>query len=249
MPIDFMALTAPFRPEQIYWRVGATNGEKTRGLALAYIDARVVYDRLDEVCGPAGWQCRYPHANSKTVCEIGILVGDQWVWKANGAGDTDHEAEKGALSDALKRAAVAWGIGRYLYDLTSPWVEIEPRGKSFVIKDSEFAKLARLVAPPAPMASAAPTSPTTMTKLQSTGDFLAQCKRSIDRLPNKAAVHEWLRSPALLKDIAAHSLTVGEREQIKDWARRHMEFLAADDSGIPPALDRRPKSLNGTAHQ
>lgn len=53
----------------------------------------------------------------------------------------DIEAVKGGLSDSMKRAAVQWGIGRVLYDLNTVWVEIEKRGRSFVIKDSERAKL------------------------------------------------------------------------------------------------------------
>ncbi|MGE5500612.1 MAG: Rad52/Rad22 family DNA repair protein [Ignavibacteriales bacterium] len=141
----FDKLAEPFPPDAISWRVGSTNGDKTKGLALAYLDARDVMDRLDLVCGPAGWQCRYSHANGKTVCDIGIKVGDEWIWKADGAGDTDVEAEKGALSDAFKRAAVRWGIGRYLYGLPSPWVELVPAGRSFKIKDSEYAKLRHLL--------------------------------------------------------------------------------------------------------
>lgn len=141
---DLAKLFEPFPPESISWRIGSTNGEKTKGMALAFIDARDVMERLDQVCGPAGWQCRYPHANGKTVCEIGIRVGDDWVWKADGAGDTDVEAEKGALSDAFKRAAVRWGVGRYLYALGSPWVEIEQKGRSSIIKPGEKAKLDRI---------------------------------------------------------------------------------------------------------
>jgi len=133
-------LSAPFDPDRVSWRVGATSGDKSKGLALAYIDARDVMQRLDEVAG-AGWQCTYPHAGTKTVCSIGIKVGDEWIWKSNGAGDSDVEAEKGALSDAFKRAAVMWGIGRYLYDVDSPWVQIEAMGRSFKIKDSEKPKL------------------------------------------------------------------------------------------------------------
>jgi hypothetical protein len=119
-------------------------------MALAYIDARDVMDRLDEVCGPDGWQCTYPHANGKTVCAIGIRVcregeGFEWVWKSDGAGDSDVEAEKGALSDAFKRSAVRWGIGRYLYHLDSPWVEITAAGRSFKISDSEKPRLERLL--------------------------------------------------------------------------------------------------------
>lgn len=143
-------LKKPFPSEKISWRVGPTSGDKSSGIALAYIDARDVMERLDEVCGVDGWQCRYPHANGKTVCEIGIKVAIgadlagprlEWVWKADGAGDTDMEAEKGALSDAFKRAAVRWGIGRYLYDVENTWVKIEPAGKSYKIAQHEYARL------------------------------------------------------------------------------------------------------------
>lgn len=128
--IDFKALAAPFPPEEVSWRLGSVSKDKLRGMALAYLDARNVMDRLDDVCGPSLWQATYPHANAKTVCSIGILCGEHWVWKTNGAGDSDIEAEKGAMSDAFKRAAVLWGIGRYLYTLESPWVEVEEIGKT-----------------------------------------------------------------------------------------------------------------------
>lgn len=143
--VDLAKLRAPFPPDRISWRVGSTTQDKTRGLAFAYIDARDVADRLDDpaVCGPENWQCSYPHATGKTVCRIELRIGDQWIGKEDGAGDTDVEAEKGALSDAFKRAAVRWGIGRYLYDVATPWVEIEQAGKSYKIKDSEKAKLYR----------------------------------------------------------------------------------------------------------
>jgi hypothetical protein len=126
--MDFNALSAPFPPERIEWRVGATKDDKSKGMALAYIDARDVMDRLDKVCGPANWQCRYSHAMQKTICDIGIRIDDEWVWKADGSGDSDTEAEKGAMSGAFKRAAVRWGIGRYLYDIKSPWVALKAVG-------------------------------------------------------------------------------------------------------------------------
>lgn len=150
-------LSAPFEPSEIDWRIGATNEKKegnrvvtkaTKGLALAYMDARAVMNRLDKVCGPDGWQCRYPIiSEGKTVCEIGIYVPGPavWLWKSDGAGDSDIEGAKGALSAAFKRAAGRWGIGRYLYALDSPWVAIEPRGRSYAIKKSEFKVLNRLL--------------------------------------------------------------------------------------------------------
>jgi hypothetical protein len=140
--VDFEKLRAPFDPVEVSWRIVSTTQDKSRGMALAYIDARVVMDRLDSVCTPAGWQCRYSHAGGMTVCDIGIRVGDEWVFKADGAGQSDIEAEKGALSDAFKRAAVRWGVGRYLYELESPWVALENRQ----IKKDEFAKLNRILA-------------------------------------------------------------------------------------------------------
>jgi hypothetical protein len=109
-----------------------------------------VMERLDEVCGPENWQCEYPHANGKTVCSIRIRVirddgTAEWISKADGAGDTDVESEKGALSDAFKRSAVRFGIGRYLYDIPATWVAIEAAGRSFKISDSELAKLERVL--------------------------------------------------------------------------------------------------------
>lgn len=143
-------LKEPFPATCISWRVGSTTKDKKKGMALAYIDARDVMQRLDDVCGPENWQCDYPHAAQKTVCRIGIRIKDEWVWKANGAGDTDIESEKGALSDAFKRAAVLWGIGQYLYDIEAPWVTLDTNdrdGKVYVngIAKHEFTRLHKLV--------------------------------------------------------------------------------------------------------
>ena len=126
---DLRRLAEPFPRANVHWRVQGTPYErngKHSAMALAYIDARDVMDRLDEVCGPEGWQDEYIETPTKRViCRIGILTGNGWVWKGDGAGATDVEGEKGGISDALKRAAVQWGIGRYLYRLDSPWVACE----------------------------------------------------------------------------------------------------------------------------
>lgn len=138
-------LSAPLDPNKVSWRVGSTTADKKRGMALAYIDARDVMARLDEACGAGGWQDRYEFHGPRTICYLSIKIGDEWITKADGAGDSDVEAEKGAISDAFKRAAVKWGIGRYLYDIESPWVEITGAGKSYRIADKEHARLARLL--------------------------------------------------------------------------------------------------------
>jgi hypothetical protein len=136
----FDALSAPFPTDAIEWRIGSRNKEKTKGIALAYIDARAVMDRLDSICGPDGWQCNYTPAQGMLLCNLGIhFPGTGWTWKSDGAGATDVEAEKGMASDAFKRAAVRFGIGRYLYDLDSPWIVLENEGRK--IPDGERKKL------------------------------------------------------------------------------------------------------------
>jgi hypothetical protein len=147
----FNRLSAPFPTDDIDWRIGPTNaksngGKATRGQPLAFIDARTVMDRLDDIFGPL-WECSYEVFGEKTICNLrcGFVnpsTGEvYWISRADGGGDTDMEAEKGSLSTAIKRAAVRFGVGRYLYNLKSPWVALDDHGR---IPDAELAKLQEL---------------------------------------------------------------------------------------------------------
>lgn len=122
---DLPKLAAPFPKEDIHWRAQTIRKMSAdhKALALAYLDARDVMERLDQVCGPEGWQTKHADmSGGRAACHLGIIVDGTWIWKSDGAGATDVEGDKGAFSDSLKRAAVAWGIGRYLYDLGTTWV-------------------------------------------------------------------------------------------------------------------------------
>jgi len=122
----FKQLAAPFPGNAVHWRAQTLNREGTSAMALAYIDARDVMNRLDSVVGPADWQDSYTEtAKGRLICTLSVRINGEWIAKSDGAGDTDVEGEKGALSDALKRAAVKWGIGRYLYDMPVIWAECE----------------------------------------------------------------------------------------------------------------------------
>lgn len=129
MTFNAAALAAPFPPASISWRaqsVSSKNPDAPKAMALAYIDARDVMNRLDDVCGPDGWEDSYVEtALGRVICTIRIKCGEAWVSKSDGAGKTDVEGDKGGISDAFKRAAVKWGIGRYLYDMPTPWVRCE----------------------------------------------------------------------------------------------------------------------------
>lgn len=107
-------LSAPFDPSEEKQRKGPG------GKMLTYIDARAVMDRLDAVVGPENWQTHFKELKGVMVCELTVNFAEPngpvwWITKSDGAGETDIEGEKGQFSDAFKRAAVHFGIGRYLY--------------------------------------------------------------------------------------------------------------------------------------
>jgi hypothetical protein len=129
------ALAAPFEPSEVRFKPAVVTGN--RALALAYVDARVIQDRLDDVLGVTGWQDEYEclHDGS-VVCRLRLRIGDEWITKMDVGGQSEQPDEgdrrKAAFSDALKRAAVKFGIGRYLYRLPSLWVDYDPHKKQFV---------------------------------------------------------------------------------------------------------------------
>lgn len=135
-----LALAAPFPASAVNWKPQAVSKDKTRALAVAYIDARDVMDRLDEVVGAFNWQVEHVEACGQLVTRIGIKnpVNEEWVWKSDlgfvGGSestneDTQVKAIKGTPSDGLKRAGVEWGIARYLYKLPKVWVEFDAEKK------------------------------------------------------------------------------------------------------------------------
>ena len=82
-------LAAPFA--QIHWRAQTLNRDGTSALALAYIDARDVMDRLDSVVGSANWRDSYVEtAKGRLICNLELRIDDEWVGKSDGAGDTDE---------------------------------------------------------------------------------------------------------------------------------------------------------------
>lgn len=139
------ALAAPFSNGDIEWRISATTQDKTKGLAVPYVTNRAIQNRLDSTVGIDGWQNEFkPWKDGKAqLCGISIYFQQQkqWLTKWDGADDSDFESVKGGLSDSMKRAAVEWGVGRYLYGMTQIWVKVEQRGKSFFIVDEEQPKL------------------------------------------------------------------------------------------------------------
>lgn len=136
-------LSAPFEDYEIEWRVGATNKKSqekttgdikarpTKGVMLAYITSRAIMDRLDTVVGVDNWKDEYREHHNGTICRLSVRFSEQddWISKEDGADVTDIEPTKGGISDSLKRAAVKFGIGRYLYNAETKWVDLNEYGQ------------------------------------------------------------------------------------------------------------------------
>lgn len=120
----------PFAPDDIEWRVqqaGYTkDGKKIWAQVLAYVTNRAIQERLDDVCGIDRWKNIYEKApDGGVMCGISIKFDEEWLTKWDGAENTHVEAVKGGLSGAMKRAAVQWGIGRYLYNLEATFANCQ----------------------------------------------------------------------------------------------------------------------------
>lgn len=141
-------LLAPFEDSDIEWRLQHVNKEKGFGIAVPYVTNRAIQQRLDKAVGADGWKNEYIpwHSDGEKqsqLCGISIYFEDrkEWVTKYDGAEDSDIEPVKGGLSDSMKRAAVQWGVGRYLYSMGTVYVDVEKRGETHVISKGSYAKL------------------------------------------------------------------------------------------------------------
>lgn len=140
MPYDFAKLAEPFPPEEVEWRFqrSGLDGENPWALVLAYITNRAIMQRLDDVIGVMNWKNEYTKGpEGGILCGISLWNDNQWITKWDGSENTEIEEVKGGLSGAMKRAAVQWGIGRYLYNLDSGYAIFTDKGKyKDKIKDS-----------------------------------------------------------------------------------------------------------------
>lgn len=125
-------LREPFDPREVDFRVqGKVNDQSGRAQVVAYIDARVVQDRLDAVVGIGNWSFDW----TPLVIDKGeVMVAKSTltihgVAKSDAGSASNFEQSLGAVSHCFKRAAVHWGIGRYLYNLPAAWVAAERNGR------------------------------------------------------------------------------------------------------------------------
>jgi hypothetical protein len=109
----FAALAAPFESEEVKLRTQA-------GRQLHYVTARTVMNRLDDVLGPENWWDDFVPLEHSVICRLTIRLPDGTTLTKSDAGGYAGMADPGdddksGFADAFKRAAVKFGVGRYLY--------------------------------------------------------------------------------------------------------------------------------------
>ena len=132
---DIMAkLSLPFAPDDVSWLPGRTTKDGSKVQAMAYADYRAYMNRLDEVCGP-NWMIHFSPWGERIICELTV---DGITRSSTGEPDSNSERNEigGTVAEAqaMKRACAMFGLGRYLYNLPSVWVEYDAQRKQITDK-------------------------------------------------------------------------------------------------------------------
>jgi len=233
------ALAAPFAPSEVRFKPAVVSGN--RAMALAYVDARVIQDRLDEVLGVDGWQDDYESlADGSVVCRLRLRLGGDWITKVDVGGPSEQpdggDRMKAAFSDALKRAAVKFGIGRYLYRLPAQWVDYDAQRRQFAKPPA----LPAFALPPRPAAAArkAPAPPAPVTAMPTSG---AELKKRLQDYETKLVAKNLCISGALLKHVIEAGVKAGHAADIATWTGPAIT-LAVDETKAFEAQARQRRA-------
>ena len=224
---DTAALSAPFQPGEVKFKPQSVKGN--RALALAYIDCRVIQDRLDAVLGVENWMDEYEILTDGSVmCRLKLRLNGEWVVKTD-VGSPSEQPDSGdrlkaAFSDAMKRAAVKFGIGRYLYRLPAVWSDYDPQKKQFSGTPQLPAWAVpkpKLAAAPAPAPAPKPAVPKAAPKLPDTGEELHRRLREYD---TKLANDKRCGLGALLLHVSQAGVKAGYGDDITRWTGPAIQF-------------------------
>ena len=126
-------LSEPFEPGAVQWKPGVVSKDRTRAMALAYVDSREYMSRLDEA--DPGWSDEYQviplQDRIVVICRLtvaGITRTGDGECLLDTRGETEENALTSASAQAFKRACAKFGLGRYLYDLPRVWVDYDGNG-------------------------------------------------------------------------------------------------------------------------
>lgn len=234
-------LRKPFHPSHVTWKPGSVNKDGTKALALAYADLRAYMRRLDEVCGMA-WSVTYTPWGERIVCHLTI---DGVTRSSTGESDSQSERSEiggtSAEAQAFKRACAMFGVGRYLYELPTVWVEYDKgftdrakaRLEGVIVQHYQRVMDERVV--------------------QSSVDDSANHSQKDDAEPSAALMSEFEALGAELYAEQWESVKGHNTERITGGASTKVEDLSADQIGKlvegMKKLKRKRKPLTGVVAQ
>lgn len=117
-------LSKPLSIDNIDFRVQSINKGKYATI-IAYKDARVDMQRLDDTVGALNWKREHTRDNNNCIVSIYNPEIKEWISKEDTGTESNTEQAKGLASDSFKRACFNWGIGRELYDYPIIQVKLE----------------------------------------------------------------------------------------------------------------------------
>lgn len=129
-----LELARPFPQSALDWRLTRA-GKSAKGIwafCVPYLKSHAVQDRFDEAVGPDRWQVAVKGTEKHLLVGIGVLTEHGWVWKWDGSGHLEErgdtfsaaDAGKGDITNAAKRAAQAWGVGRFLRQIPEQFAQV-----------------------------------------------------------------------------------------------------------------------------
>jgi len=120
-------LSKPLAINQIEFRTQSVKKTNSGAgvIVLAYKNARVDMERLDEVVGALNWKREHTRDNKNCVVSIYCEDKKEWISKEDTGVESNTAKEKGLASDSFKRACFNWGIGRELYDFPFIYINLK----------------------------------------------------------------------------------------------------------------------------
>lgn len=259
-PTELQALTAaleaPFDLAAVDFKPQVVKGNS--GLVATYVDARAVAERLDTVF-PLAWESSEVVVESTpdklaVCCTITLILPDGQKVSRSDVGVSDNgereaDRHKSAWSDAFKRAAVKFGVGRYLYDLGKTWADYDPVKKTWTpdgLKKLEGAYRASV----ARLAPSAPRSAQEARRAPAATPRASQEPAPVAAAPEAAEgrITDALRR-ALMGALTSAGLPYPsgkdeKAEKLKRYVRGFVVFAATGDvQGVPASINDLPQDL------
>jgi hypothetical protein len=142
---DLSRLRGFFSEADLVWRAVQQAPDRKRALVVAHVREHAIMERLDAVCGPENWRNKFGRGpNGGAVCGLSIRVNGEWIVKwdtleimpymktgsrpIQQVVDADQKPGIRRWGGGLRRAALLWGIGRYLSRIPNQWIPIDDNG-------------------------------------------------------------------------------------------------------------------------